>query len=384
MIFNLSGKRFGGKSPEASRPRAVKMANLAAQLDQINPGFQEVWNSMLKNGSFIGGDAVKNFETDFEAFTGAKYAIGVANGTDAIEIILKSLLLPPGATVLVPGNTFVATAEAVLNSGLSLKLVDIDSSFGFSKEDLLRKLTPDVKAVIAVHLYGLPQDIDWLIKLASDRGIFVLEDCAQAHGASIDGRHVGRFGFAGAFSFYPGKNLGALGDGGAIITDNEDLAERARRISNHGRLSKFDHLIVGRNSRLDSLQAAVLGLKLPMLNNWNQRRVENAVRYRQNLSGISELKLPPESLGTQVYHHFVIQTIRRDELREYLFSLGIETGIHYPQSIDEMEAYAAFAGDPLLESRRASSRMISLPVAEHLSEMDIDLVSLHIKRFFEI
>lgn len=384
MIFNLSRNRFGGKSPEASGPRTVKMANLAAQLDQINPGFQEVWNSMLKNGSFIGGDAVKNFETDFEAFTGAKYAIGVANGTDAIEIILKSLPLHPGATVLVPGNTFVATAEAVLNSGLSLKLVDIDSSFGFSKEDLLRKLTPDVRAVIAVHLYGLPQDIDWLIELASDRGIFVLEDCAQAHGASIHGRHVGRFGIAGAFSFYPGKNLGALGDGGAIITDSEDLAERARRISNHGRLLKFDHLIVGRNSRLDSLQAAVLGLKLPMLNNWNQRRIKNAVRYRQNLSGISELKLPPESLGTQVYHHFVIQTIRRDELREYLFSHGIETGIHYPQSIDEMEPFAEFAGDPLLESRTSSSRMISLPVAEHLSEMDIDHVSMHIKRFFDI
>ncbi len=363
--------------------RRVKMADLAAQVREIEPEFSSLWGRLIGTGSFIGGEPVKDFEKAWATYTGASHAVGVANGTDALELILQGLGLPEDSTVLVPGNSFVATAEAVLNNGLRLQLVDVDESFGFNRNQLIDALTGDVSAVIAVHLYGIPQDLSWLLPELKGRGIHLIEDCAQAHGARIHGSHVGTFGTAGAFSFYPGKNLGALGDAGAIITSDSSLAERFKRISNHGRLGKFDHEIRGRNSRLDTLQAAALSLKLRKLDEWNRRRVANAMLYRELLGDVRGIALPPESAGDQVYHHFVIRTDRRDALRDYLLARGIESGIHYPESIDEMFPYQDFKTADLSLSRRLSREMVSLPVAEHITSDDVQLVSRVIAEFFQ-
>jgi dTDP-4-amino-4,6-dideoxygalactose transaminase len=362
--------------------RTVKMGNLLGQLDQIQPDLNLAWERIMKSSSYIGGADITKFEEAFSNYTGARNCIGVGNGTDAIEIILQSLDLPTGSTVIVPANSFVATAEAVINVGLKLSLVDASEDFGFDRKLLLEALDDSVSAVIAVHLYGYPQDLTWLIPVLGERQIHLIEDCAQAHGAKIHSRHVGTFGVAGAFSFYPGKNLGALGDAGAIITNNPEVSETCRRIANHGRLSKFDHEIRGRNSRLDSLQAAVLSLKLQKLDEWNHTRRMNAEAYRSLLAGVEQVDLPPKSPGHEVYHHFVIQAEERDNLRKFLLDRGIETGIHYPESIDSMQPYRRFTVKPALKSRRLSERMLSLPVAESVSLDDVTYVSKTIQKFF--
>lgn len=359
------------------------MADLATQVREIEPEFSATWDRLIKNGSFIGGGPVKEFEESFARYTASSHVIGVANGTDALEIILQGLGLPEGSTVLVPGNSFVATAEAVLNVGLKLRLVDVDASFGFDRKQLLDALAGDVSAVIAVHLYGIPQDLTWLLPELAKRRIQLIEDCAQAHGARIHGSHVGTFGAAGAFSFYPGKNLGALGDAGAIITGDNSLAEKFKRISNHGRLGKFDHEIRGRNSRLDTLQAAALNLKLRKLEEWNSRRVANANLYRELLKDLPGVSLPPHSGGNQVYHHFVIRTQSRDALRGHLLANGIESGIHYPQSIDDMFPYQDLTDASLSFSRQLSQEMVSLPVAEHLTSNEITSVAQAVAEFFQ-
>lgn len=360
----------------------VKMANLSKQVEEIQPDLNEGILRLLLEGSFIGGKEVRSFEEEFARYVGAEHAIGVANGTDALEVILQSLNLDSSSTVLVPANSFVATAEAVLNSGLRLKLVDVDHDFGFDLDLLLKAISPDVRVVIMVHLYGMPNDAPRIKKELDERGILLIEDCAQAHGAKLGGQHVGTFGVAGAFSFYPGKNLGALGDAGAIVTSDAGLAERMRRIGNHGRLSKFDHDILGRNSRLDNIQALALSLKLAKLDEWNSRRRRNASVYRSGLTGIGDLILPPEGRGESVYHHFVIRTAARDALRDHLRENGIETGLHYPESIDEMPPFAVSWSSPLGQSRALSRTILSLPVAEHLGLHEVDYVIQSIRDFF--
>jgi dTDP-4-amino-4,6-dideoxygalactose transaminase len=362
--------------------RRVAMGNLAAQLAEIRPQLDVEWDKILLRSSYIGGESVKAFEASFASYTGAQGCVGVGNGTDALEIILQALDLPRGSKVLVPANSFVATAEAVLNSGLKLGLVDVADDFGFDRDDLLNSLDSTVSAVIAVHLYGLPQDLSWLIPELKARNIHLLEDCAQAHGAKLGSKHVGTLGAAGAFSFYPGKNLGALGDAGAIVANDSELLERIRRIANHGRLSKFDHALLGRNSRLDSLQAAVLDQKLKRLDGWNDIRRRNAELYSSLLSNVQQVVLPPTSSGFAVFHHFVIRVAHRDRLASYLSDNGIETGIHYPKSIDEMPAFFEPDAKAAINSRRISGSVLSLPVAESVTEEDIEYVASVIKSYY--
>jgi dTDP-4-amino-4,6-dideoxygalactose transaminase len=360
----------------------VKMGDLAQQHREIKGELNSAIVKTMQRGDFVLGEAVKNFEATFANYTNAKHCIGVGNGTDALEIMLLALDLPLGSSVILPSNSFVATAEAIVNVGLRPKFVDVNSDFTMNREHFQAAVDPDVSAVIVVHLYGYPNEIDWIPSLFMGRNVPILEDCAQAHGARIGASHVGTIGKAGAFSFYPGKNLGAMGDAGAIITNDDEFAVTCRRIANHGRLGKFDHEIIGRNSRLDTLQAAVLSVKIRKLDSWNERRRENADSYRQFLSDESNVVLPPASSNFEVYHHFVIQTDLRDELREHLKSLGVETGIHYPQSIDELLPFQQFS-NRIHRSRKLARSILSLPIAEHLTRDEIRFVSHNIMDFFE-
>ena len=359
--------------------RPVSMGDLSFQTRLIHHDLMDSWSKILDSSSFIGGSFVRDFEDQFAAYIGTRNAIGVGNGTDALEIILQGLELPLGSKVLVQANSFIASAEAAMNSGLSLDFFDVNSDFTVNLDDLQAKLTENVKAVIVVHLYGHPQPMQQVLDLLNPLGILLIEDCAQAHGAAIDGQKVGTFGIASAFSFYPGKYLGALGDAGAIVANDPVLSEKFRRISNHGRLSKFDHLLLGRNSRLDPIQAAALMLKLKHLDSWNARRSRNAQRYRELLAGASDITLPPEIDGS-VYHHFVVQHSNRDALRTFLSDSGVQTGLHYPEALNQTP-YLRGQMSSCVTSERLANEILSIPVAEHLELEDVDFVAEQILRF---
>lgn len=359
----------------------IKFSDLPAQFDAVRVQAELSWNEILRRGSFIGGEHVATFENSFASYLGAKYCLGVGNGTDALEIGLLALGLPSNSVVLVPANSFVATAEAVINVGLRVRFVDVLDDYTIDIRDLRSKLDSDVSCLAVVHLYGHPAPMDELLELVRSQGIVLIEDCAQAHGAEVSGKKVGTFGSFGAFSFYPGKNLGAAGDAGAIVTNDPQLHEKMRRIANHGRLSKFDHDIVGRNSRLDSLQAALLTLKLEHLDSWNRQRISNANAYRGALRESQSLILPPQTEGS-VYHHFVVRTSRRDELKAFLTENDIETGIHYPEAIPDLLAFRHGLQSRCARASEMAGELLSLPVAEHLGQLEIELVAKTVNRFF--
>jgi dTDP-4-amino-4,6-dideoxygalactose transaminase len=363
--------------------RQVKFSNLNSQFQLVEKEVMASWANILRSSSFIGGPQVKTFESEFASYLGVAHCIGMANGTDALEIAFRALDLPAGSIVLVPANSFVATAEAAVNVGLKVRFVDVREDFAIDLEDLRNKVDDEVSCIAVVHLYGHPAPMAEILTIANKVGLKVVEDCAQAHGAEIDGRKVGTFGEFGAFSFYPGKNLGAAGDAGALVTGDGKLAEKARRIANHGRLSKFDHNLVGRNSRLDSIQAAFLSEKLKHLDTWNAQRNENAETYRNWLEASPYLTLPPKVPGS-VYHHFVVRTNSRDQLRDFLSSHQIETGVHYPQAIHEMEPFLDTPKSHCPSAAKMSYELVSLPVAEHLTSTDIQYVAQKLNHFFRL
>lgn len=364
--------------------RHVPFADLGAQYRSVERDLSSALKDLLLSGKYIGGLEVTKFENEFAAYVGSDYCVGVGNGTDALEILLKAADLPAGSTVLVPDNSFVATAEAVLNLGHNVRLVDADAKAGMDRDSLIENLDSNVSAVVVVHLFGRPNDVSFLTSIAAERGIAILEDCAQAHGARYqDGRHVGTSGLGAAFSFYPGKNLGAIGDAGAIVTSNKILQERARRIANHGRLEKYDHDLLGRNSRLDSIQALVLSSKLRLLDKWVSVRRKNAQTYF-NLLADTPLVLPPAETHSSAFHLFVVQTPLRDELRAYLKAHGVETGIHYPKAISEYEPYRQFSLRNPNHATELAKKSLSLPVGEHLSREDLEYVGGAVKAFFEL
>jgi len=365
----------------------VKFLDLHAQYLSIQTDIDAAIARTLAQTSFVGGADLAAFETEFAAFQSAAHAIGVANGTDAIEIALEALDLPPGAEVLVPANSFIASSEAVTRSGFRVAFCEADDDTGqIDLADAARRLTERTAAIIAVHLYGRPCNMDELLAFAKHHGLRVLEDCAQAHGAEWNGRRVGAIGDIGTFSFYPGKNLGAYGDGGAIVTNDANLAQKCRMIANHGRIHKYDHEFEGRNSRLDGLQAAILRAKLPHLDRWVDRRNAVADLYRDGLSDVAALKLPLRSNGLRhAFHLFVVRCAQRDALQRHLKDSGIETGIHYPIALPDLAAYEYLrakggAGWP---RATANARMLlSLPMGEHLADGDIAAVIASVRSFF--
>ena len=363
----------------------IKFLDLNTQYQSIKPEIDAAIAAVIEESAFIGGRHVRQFEEDFGNWVGSSDCIGVANGTDALEIAIEALGLPADSEIIVPANSFIATSEAVGRAGHKIVFADVDPhSYTLTAETVRDKLSVHTKAIIAVHLYGHPCDMDEIMGLAGEYGIKVIEDSAQAHGAECRGRKVGTLGDVATFSFYPGKNLGAYGDAGAITTSDIDLARRMRMIANHGRVAKYDQEFEGRNSRLDGMQAAILSVKLKHLDAWTNKRIALADRYLEVLSGFPELTLPiRKNWAKQVYHLFVVRTERRDELAKHLGDRGIQTGVHYPIALPKLPAYRKHpqAKEDMFACR-SDRELLSLPIGEHMSNSDIDRVADAIGGFF--
>lgn len=364
----------------------IKFLDLHRQYLTMKEEMNAVIADIIARSAFIGGPEIGRFELAFAEYQQVEHCIGVGNGTDAIEIALEALALPAGSEVIVPANSFIASSEAVTRSGLKVVFADVDPmTYTLDVQDIERRLTPNTSAIIAVHLYGHPCDMRGLQDLARKHGLRIIEDCAQAHGAELDGRRLGGVGDIGTFSFYPGKNLGAYGDAGAITTNDAALAKRCRMIANHGRTGKYDHQFEGRNSRLDTLQAAILSVKLPHLEGWVRQRNVIADRYRQALEGVGDLVLPARpGNGRHAHHLFVIRTEDREGLAASLKAEGIDTGVHYPIALPKLEAYAYLGqANEDMFANRSDRTLLSLPIGEHLTTADADKVAGVIKRYFD-
>ncbi|HVF46573.1 MAG TPA: DegT/DnrJ/EryC1/StrS family aminotransferase [Pyrinomonadaceae bacterium] len=360
----------------------VPFVDLKAQYLALKDELDAAVLKAMSETAFISGRYAAEFEASFANYIGAGHCVAVANGTDALEIGLRSIGIESGDEVLVPANTFLATAEAVTNIGAQVVFVDNDpTSYNIDPSKLQEKITAKTRAIIPVHLYGLPAEMDEIMAIAKKHSLKVLEDCAQAHGATYKGQKVGTFGNAATFSFYPSKNLGAFGDAGAIVTNDSEAAARARLIANHGQISKNRHTIVGRNSRMDGIQASVLSVKLPHLDTWLEARKEHARLYDRLLAdaGIGLPAAPDHVRHT--YHLYVVRVEKRDAAQAELANAGIETGIHYPTAVPFMEAYArpgAAPGDfPV--SHAQMGQLLSLPMYAELTDGMIDHVCEHLK-----
>lgn len=348
-------------------------------LERIHAGQREALLSacarVLDGGQYVLGPELEAFEAEFAAYCGSRHCVGVANGFEALELVLRAWGIGPGDEVIVPSWTFIATWLAV--SAVGAVPVPVEPADGGMLIDPLRveaAITPATRAIVAVHLYGHPADMTALRVLAQRHGLRLLEDAAQAHGARLGDRRVGALGDAAAFSFYPGKNLGALGDGGAITCDDETLARRLRQLRNYGSSRKYVHEIAGRNSRLDELQAAVLRVKLGRLDADNAHRRALARIYANGLAGTG-LVLPGTTARTEpVWHLYVVRSPRRDALQRALGAQGVETGIHYPAACHRQEAYATRRWPALPRSERLADEVLSLPMGPHLTVADVQAV----------
>lgn len=364
----------------------IPLVDLKAQYLAIKPDIDQALAEVIATTSFIGGPVLRGFEEGFARACGLAHCVGVGNGTDAIYLALRALGVGPGDEVLVPANTFIATAEAVSLTGAKPVFVDVDArSYNMDPAQVLARLTPATRALLPVHLYGRPADMSALREIAGQRGLLMVEDAAQAHLASHGGLPVGAFSQAACFSFYPGKNLGAYGDGGAVVTNDEELALKIRMLANHGRITKYGHQREGVNSRLDTLQAAILGAKLPHLPAWTQKRREIADLYRRLLP--QEGIILPDDQGDfiHVYHLFVIRCTKRDQLLQALKEAGVGAGVHYPEPLHLLEAYRHLgyrSGDfPVAE--KLASEVLSLPMYPELSQEQVAYVADCVTRFVQ-
>lgn len=362
----------------------IPFVDLKAQYDSIKPEIDAAIADVISKTAFIGGSYVKSFEAAFADFCGAKHCIGVGNGTDALYISLRTLGIGAGDEVITVANSFIATAEAITQTGARVVFVDIDRrTYNIDVNGIEPKITEKTKAIVPVHLYGQPADMDPILDLAKKYNLKVVEDAAQAHGAEYKGRRNGTIGDMACFSFYPGKNLGAYGDAGAIVTSNDDLAVKARMIANHGRIDKYDHEIEGVNSRLDGLQAAILEVKLRHLPEWTERRRRNAQRYSKLLAD-TKLVTPSEMDQVKaVYHLYVVRVPNagREKLQGALKASGISTGVHYPIALPYLNAYR-YLGHTKADfpaALKASQEIVSLPMFPELTEEQITHVARTIK-----
>lgn len=364
----------------------IPFVDLKSQYLSIKTEIDSAIADVIEKTSFVGGPFLEAFENEFAGFCRARYCIGVGNGTDALFLALRALGVGRGDEVITAANSFIATSEAITMSGARVVFADIDpGTFNIDVSRIEEKITPRTKAIIPIHLYGQPADMDPIIQIAQRHGLKVVEDAAQAHGAEYKGRPIGTIGDAGCFSFYPGKNLGAYGDGGAVVTNDKVLAEKTRMLANHGRVQKYNHEFEGVNSRLDSLQAAILSAKLKHLDEWIARRRANAYRYNDLLKN-TFVRTPLEMEGVKaVYHLYVVMVDRgtRSALQEHLKSAGIGTGIHYPIALPNLKAYQylGYEESDFPEATSSSGRIVSLPMYPELTEDQISYVSEQIKKF---
>ncbi|MEK7479629.1 MAG: DegT/DnrJ/EryC1/StrS family aminotransferase [Patescibacteria group bacterium] len=353
----------------------VPFLGLREQYLSIKDEIDTAIKAVIQDSAFIKGKYVEEFEKNFANYIGVKHCVGVGNGTDALWIALKCLGIQEGDEVIVPANTFIATSEAVTLAGGRPVFVDCDETYNINPTKIEEAITSRTKAVIPVHLHGLPADMDEIEKIAKKHNLIVLEDAAQAHGAEYKGKKVGTFGHAASFSFYPGKNLGAYGDAGAVLTNDDALAERIRMFGNHGREDKYLHAFEGTNSRLDGLQAAILSAKLRHLDDWLEKRRVVAKIYDEGVKDV--VKIPSVPSGrTHAYHLYVIQVSERDKVRESLKEKGIEAGIHYPVSLPQQAAYRRMGHKPedFPVAHALSGTILSIPMYENLKKEDAEYV----------
>ncbi|MEO7005435.1 MAG: DegT/DnrJ/EryC1/StrS family aminotransferase [Terrimesophilobacter sp.] len=356
---------------------SVPFVDLAAQQAEVAAEVLPQWQHLFRSARFVGGEPVESFERDFASFTGVRHCVGVANGTDAIELALRAVGVEPGGQVILPVNTFIATAEAVSRIGAVPVFVDVDPEYLLIDPDAVAAaITPRTQAIVPVHLYGQVAPVEQLLPLVKGRGIPIVEDNAQAQGASVvakdavASKHTGSLGTISATSFYPGKNLGAAGDAGAVTTNDSDLAHTVRELGAHGSSVKYVHTRIGMNSRLDALQAVVLSAKLKRLDGWNALRRSAAARYQELFADVEEVQTPMSRPGSlDVFHLFVIQVDERDRVLNDLDAAGIGAAIHYPTPLHLTAAYENLgyrAGQfPIAET--AARRILSLPMFPHLT-----------------
>jgi dTDP-4-amino-4,6-dideoxygalactose transaminase len=341
--------------------------------------FDRAIAEVIDCGAFAGGPFVEKFETDFAAFNNSQYAIGLGSGTEALWLSLLACGVGPGDEVITVTNTFMATAEAITYCAARPVFVDVDeSTHTMNPAELEKAVTARTKAIIPVHLFGQPADMDPILEFARAHNLVVIEDAAQAHGAEYKGRKVGTLGDAGCFSFYPGKNLGAFGEAGAVITNDFELQEKIRVLRDHGQVRKYHHTMVGWNCRMDGIQAAVLRVKLQHLASGNLRRRAHALQYNQALEGLEEVVAPIEApYARHVYHIYAIRVQERDQIMEFLKEKGIQCGVHYPVPIHLQKAYRSlgYQEGALPISERTAMEFVSLPMFPELTEAQIAMVA---------
>jgi dTDP-4-amino-4,6-dideoxygalactose transaminase len=356
---------------------AVPFLDLASQHDEIRTELDDLWAEIITTNAFVGGRHVSQFEADFATYCGVTECVGVANGTDALRLVFAGLDIGPGDEVIVPANTFVATLEAIVAVGATPVFADVDpDTLLITEAQVEAAITADTTAVVVVHLYGQMPDMDAITRLADRAGIAVVEDAAQAHGASWSGRRAGSFGRAAAFSFYPGKNLGAFGDAGAVVTDDAILSSRIRALADHGRTPRGRHLhdVAGCNSRLDGLQAAILSIKLRRLDHWNERRQAAANLYRALLDGTACRPLRIASPASAVHHLEIVRVPERYRVLVALDTSRIGWGLHYPIPSHKQRPFAGFSRGPCPVTERAAGEVVSLPMFPAITEFQIERV----------
>lgn len=365
----------------------IPLVDLKTQYNNLKKDLEKAINKVLSKTEFILGEEVDLFEEEFARYCSSSNCISVASGTDALYLSLRALNIGEGDEVITVANTFVATVLAITYTQAKIVLVDINpDTYNIDVDKIQKEITPNTKAILPVHLYGRPVEMDKIISIAKKYDLYVIEDACQAHGASFKGKRVGSFGDMGCFSFYPGKNLGAYGDGGAIVTSNKNIADYLKLIRNYGSPKKYYHSIIGYNSRLDTLQAAILRVKLIHLEEWNKKRLNNAKLYNLKLKGVGDLILPNiDNDFKHVFHLYVIRTKNRGRLLEYLKNNDIYCGIHYPVPIYSLEAfrYLGYKSKDFPVTEKYSKEILSLPMYPELNEKQIDLITEKIKDFFK-
>lgn len=365
----------------------VPFLDLKAQYESIKDEISVAIQQVIEKTAFAGGPFVEQFENEFASFCQTKYAVGVNSGTSALWLALLGLGVGQGDEVITVPNTFIATAEAISYCGAKPVFVDIDEqTYNMNPELLEQAITPKTKAIIPVHIFGQMADMDPILEIAKRHRLFVVEDACQAHGATYKGKSAGSMGDAGCFSFYPGKNLGAYGEGGAVTTNNSELAARIKMLRDHGQSKKYQHDLIGWNARLEGIQAAILSVKLKHLSEWNERRRNHARTYSEALSNVNGVIPPKEAAyGKHVYHVYATQIKSRDQFLKYLFERGIGYGIHYPIPIHITRAYQFLGLErgifPIAE--RCCEELVSLPMYAEITNEQIEYVINKIRYFLE-
>jgi dTDP-4-amino-4,6-dideoxygalactose transaminase len=361
----------------------IPLVDLRAQYASIKADIDAAIGRVITETAFIGGRYVREFEQSYAADYGVKHCIAVANGTDAIYIALRMLGIGNGDEVITTAHSWISTSETISQAGATPIFVDVDDYYTLDARRIEAAITPRTRAIIPVHLYGQSADMTSIMSIARKHGLQVIEDCAQAHYAQWQGQRVGTFGIAATFSFYPGKNLGAYGDAGAIVTNDDELASRMRMYANHGALKKHDHRIEGINSRLDGIQAAILSAKLPHIHAWTRARQQVASWYDELFANVAGVETPKVRAGaSHVYHLYVVQVDRRDALLKQLVESGIDAAVHYPVALPAMEAYRHRELDPASTAHaiRNSGRILSLPIYPELTRTAVEHVAATVGR----